>query len=58
MVGIYDQSGAIELLIMGDFHYLIMAVCVFSQLKPSELYILSFEKSIGLWPRPFSKLRM
>ena len=35
-----------------------MVGCVSSQLKPSELYILSFEKILGLRPRPFSKLRM
>ena len=29
-----------------------------SQFKPSELYIPSFEKSLGLRPQPFSKLRM
>ena len=29
-----------------------MVGCVLSQLKPSELYILSFEKGLGLRPRP------
>ena len=53
-----NQSGATELLIMGIFIILIMVVCVLSQLKPSELYILSLEKALGLRPRPFSKLRM
>ena len=42
-----------ELLIMKDFHF-----GVLSQLKPSELYILSFEKDLGLRPLSFSKLRM
>ena len=28
---------------------------VLSQLKPSELYILSFEKGLGLWFWPFLK---
>ena len=37
---------------------LIMFGCVLSQLKHSELYILSCEKSLGLRPRPFSQLRM
>ena len=32
--------------------------CVLSQLKPSEFYILSCEKGLGLRPRPFSQLRM
>ena len=32
-----------------------MVGCVLSQLKPSELYILSFGKSLGL--RPFPQLR-
>ena len=27
-----------------------MVGCVLSQLKPSELYILSFEKGLGLYP--------
>ena len=36
----------------------IMVGCVLSQLKPSEFYILSFEKGLGLRPRPFSKLRI
>ena len=31
---------------------LIMVGCVLSQLKPSELYILSYEKGLGLRPRP------
>ena len=35
-----------------------MVGCVSSQLKPSELYILSCEKSLGLRPQPFSHLRM
>ena len=35
-----------------------MVGCVLSQLKPSELYILSFEKVLSLRPRPLSKLRM
>ena len=30
-----------------------MVGCVVSQLKPSELYILSCEKGHGLRPRPF-----
>ena len=34
-----------------------MVGCVLSQLKPSEFYILSFEKSLGLRPRPLSKLK-
>ena len=44
MVGLwcYNQSGVAELLIMRDPHYLILIRCVLSQLKPSELYILSF----------------
>ena len=54
----YNQSGAIELLIMGDFHYLSMVVWALSQLKASELYILSYEKILSLRPRPFSKLIM
>ena len=29
-------------------------VCVLSQLKPSEFYIPSCEKGLGLRPRPFS----
>ena len=37
---------------------LIMVGCVLSQLKPSELYILSCWKGLGLVPRPFSQLRM
>ena len=45
MVGLwyYNQSGAIKLLIIRDFF--ILVGCVLSQLKPSELYILSFEKN-------------
>ena len=39
----YNQSGATELLIMGIF---IMVGCVLGQLKPLELYILSFEKGL------------
>ena len=35
---VYNQSGATELLIMVDFHYLIMVVCALSQLKPSVFY--------------------
>ena len=35
-----------------------MVGCVLSQLKSSELYILSCEKGHGLRPRPFSQLRM
>ena len=35
-----------------------MVGCVLSQLKPSELYILSFEKGFGLRSRPYSELRM
>ena len=31
---------------------------VLSQLKPSELHILSFRKALGLRPRPFSQPRM
>ena len=31
-----------------------MAGCVLIQLKPSELYILSCDRSVGLRPRPFS----
>ena len=37
---------------------LIMVGCVLSQLKPSELYILSCGKGHGLRPRPFLQLRM
>ena len=32
-----------------------MIGCVLSQLKPSELYILSFEKGLGLRPLAFFK---
>ena len=35
-----------------------MVRCVLSQLKPSELYILSCGKSLGLRPQPFPQLRM
>ena len=35
-----------------------MVGCVLSQLKPSELYILSCEKGRGRRPRPFPQLRM
>ena len=35
-----------------------MVGCVLSQLKPSELSILSCEKGLGLRPGPFSQLRM
>ena len=35
-----------------------MVGCVLRQLKPSELYILSHGKSLGLRPRPFPQLRM
>ena len=35
-----------------------MVGCVLSQLKPSEVYILSCEKGLGLRPRPYSQLRM
>ena len=35
-----------------------MVGCVLSQLKPSELYIPSCKKGLGLRPRPFSQLRM
>ena len=35
-----------------------MVGCVSSQLKPSEIYTLSWEKSLGLRPQPFSQLRM
>ena len=35
-----------------------MLGCVLSQLKPSELYILSCGKGHGLRPRPFPHLRM
>ena len=31
-----------------------MVECVLIQLKPSDLYIISFEKGLGLRPRPFS----
>ena len=37
---------------------LIMVGCVLSQLKPSELYILSCGKGLGLRPGPFPQLRM
>ena len=40
----------------GSFRW--MFGCDLSQLKPSELYILSFEKDLGLRPRPFLQLRM
>ena len=33
-----------------------MVGCVLSQLKPSELYILSCGKSLGLRPRTFPQL--
>ena len=39
----YNQSDETELLIMRDF---IMVRCVLSQLKPSEIYIFSFEKCL------------
>ena len=61
MVGLwyYNQLGVTKLLIMKDPHYqVIMVGCVLSQVKPSELYILSCEKGRGLRPRPFSQLRM
>ena len=35
-----------------------MVSCLLGQLKLSDFYILSFEKGLGLRPRPFSKLRM
>ena len=35
-----------------------MAGCVLSQLKHSELYILSCGKGLGLPPLPFPQLRM
>ena len=35
-----------------------MVGCVLSQLKPSELYILSCRKGLCLRPRPFSQLIM
>ena len=35
-----------------------MVGCVLSQLKPSEFYILSCEKGLGLRPWPFPQLRM
>ena len=35
-----------------------MVGCVLSQLKPSEHYILSCGKGLGLRPRPFPQLRM
>ena len=35
-----------------------MVGCVLSQLKPSELYILSCGKGRGLRPRPFPQLRL
>ena len=35
-----------------------MVWCVLSQVKPSELYILSCEKGLGLRPWPLSQLRM
>ena len=41
----YNQSGVTE--------QLIMVGCVLSQLKPSELYILSCGKGLGLQLRPF-----
>ena len=43
MVGLwcYNHSGATELLIMRDFYYGRMCL---SQLKLSDLYILSFKK--------------
>ena len=55
IVGLWykNQSGVTELLIMRDLHYVRMC-----QLKPSEFYILSCEKSLGLRPRRFSQLRM
>ena len=34
-----------------------MVRCVLSQLKLSELYILSSEKRLGLRPRPFFKAK-
>ena len=37
---------------------LIMVGYVLSQLKPSEVYILSCGKGLGLRPRPFSQLSM
>ena len=48
MVGMwyYNQLGVTELLIMRDPHYqVIMVIYVLSQLKPSELYILSCENA-------------
>ena len=32
---------------MVDFRYLNMVLCVLRQLKPSELYIISFEKGLA-----------
>ena len=54
MVGLrsYNQSGVTELLIMRDPDYqviIIMVGCVLSQLKPSELYILSCKKASALF---------
>ena len=56
MVGPYNaiiKSGVTDLFIMRDSHYGRMCL---SQLKPSELYILSFGKGLGLRPRPFTQL--
>ena len=52
MVGLwcYNQSGVAELLIMRDPHYqVIMVVGFLNQLKHSESYILSCEKSLDLF---------
>ena len=48
MVGLwyYNQSGVTELLIIRDFYFV---RCVLSQLKPSDLYIISFAKGLGLF---------
>ena len=53
MVGLwyYNQQGVTELLIMSDPNYMI--ACVLCQLKSSGFSILTCEKNLGLWPRPF-----
>ena len=55
----YNQSDVTELLILRDPHYqFIRVACVLSRLQPSNFYIRSCEKWLGLRPRPFSQLRM